>query len=244
MVRPADPPPSQLVVHPTSLAAQLPVGARELQHLFLGNAGISATLNYTIGLFPTKQEAGIVEWLDVTPTQGAIQPGLQVTVAVTFIPQLGMLPGDLYQASVLVLSDGQTEPVSVTVPALLIVTEVPLTVQPDFLSVELLAGGTASRTVTLQNDSKGPLAVTTTVHYSDRVVIDPWLAVSPATSTIPVGQSQVLTVTFDTGLETLGLHTAGLIVESKGTVRFVVTMPVDMRILPWLAYLPVVLREP
>lgn len=234
-------PSSSLVVEPDSLWAQVPVGGKDPQELRIGNEGISATLNYTIAAVPAAQMAGIVAWLDITPTHGAVLPGGQASVAVTFIPQEYMLAGELHLANLIVYSDSATEPVSITVQAILEVVAAPLTVAPSALSVELSGGGTAWRNLALWNQSTVTLAFTVTVPPAGLPPADlSWLGVSPLTGTLKAGARGLVTVTFASAGLSTGSYAADLVVENDSPTGFPITVPVDLLVRPYKRYLPLV----
>jgi hypothetical protein len=114
-----------LVVTPTSLSADLPVGATASQTFAVGNEG-NATLLFTLTL-PSAAAPAAVPWLDLSPVAGAVAPGSHQVVTAVF-DSSGQRPGT-YSAPLVVESNSQlvpsvtmaisltVEPMSVYVPA-------------------------------------------------------------------------------------------------------------------------------
>jgi hypothetical protein len=112
-----------LVVTPTSLSADLPIGATASQTFTVGNEG-NATMLFTLTL-PLETTLPTVPWLDLSPVAGAVAPGSRQVVTAVF-DSSGQRPGT-YSAPLVVESNSQLVP-SVTMT-------ISLTVEPKSVYV-------------------------------------------------------------------------------------------------------------
>lgn len=237
-------PQSDLVVTPAALGAEVPVDEQELQELFIGNAGTTATLVYTISVLPFAQVEGIVDWLEVTPTHGTVHPTSQVTVDVTF-DATGKWTGFLDSASLRIDSNSLVTPTVVTVPVILQVIEATrvLVVTPTSLSAELPLGAMAWQTLIVGNEGNATMEFGLIVPSEPSTSAVPWLEVSPVTGTVPPGGDEIVMVTFDaTGLGA-GFYTTPLIVESNSQSIPSATVSLSLTVKPASIYLPAVFKQ-
>jgi hypothetical protein len=239
-------PRSRLAVAPSQLMAALPVGEQSSYGLTISNTGLSNTLNYTIATLPYVPLAGIVDWLEVAPRQGSVPSDSHVSIDVTFIPREDMAEGSLHQASLLVDSDALTEPISLTVPVFLEVTSPsPLRADPTSLVAEMRVGETRVHTLTLENEGESGASLSLSIR-SARSATDAvaWLTAHPLSGSLASGQSMVVTATFDARDMPGGSHLAALVFETESASVSQKTVPVEMQVLPWTAYLPLVIKVP
>lgn len=110
----------QLVVTPSVVLARLPIDGQDERSLWVGNHG-TTTLAITVTVLPVVMAEGIVPWLHVTPTYGAVLPHavLPLTAA---LDATDLFVG-VYMANIIVDSDSPVAPPSVTVPVMLLVDE-------------------------------------------------------------------------------------------------------------------------
>lgn len=237
-------PQSELVVTPMALGAEVPVDEQEVQNLFIGNAGTTATLVYTIAVLPFAQVEGIVDWLEVTPTQGTVHPTSQVTVDVTF-DATGKEAGFLESASLRIDSNSLVTPTVVTVPVILQVIEATrvLVVTPTSLSAELPLGATAWQTLTVGNEGNATMEFALIVPSEPPTIVVPWVGVSPVTGTVPPGEGEIVMVTFDAAGLGAGFYTSPLIVESNSQSIPSVTVSLSLTAEPAFVYLPAIFKQ-
>jgi len=115
-----------LVVTPTSLSADLPIGATTWQTFTVANEG-SASMLFTLTL-PSEAVSDTVPWLDLSPMAGAVAPGAyQVVTAI--LNSSGLRPG-FYSTPLVVESSSQLVP-SVTMA-------ISLTVEPQSIYVPVV----------------------------------------------------------------------------------------------------------
>jgi hypothetical protein len=236
---------SQLIVTPTLLWSQLPLGEQDAQFLYIGNAGLTATLNYTISVLPFARTEGIVDWLQVGSGYGTVPTDSQVSIDVTFVPQPYMPVGSLHNASLRVDSNALVTPTVITVPVLLEVVEAVIApvVTPTTLSADLPLGGTAWQTLTLGNEGNARLVFTMTFPADPSIRSVPWLSISPTAGLVAPGTSRVITATFDATDIPAGLHTTRLTIESNSQSAPSLTVPVSLTVEPARVYLPMALRD-
>jgi hypothetical protein len=96
----------ELVVTPTSLSADLPIGATTSQTFAVGNEG-NATMHFTLTL-PSEIALPTVPWLDLSPMAGAVAPGSHQVVTAA-LDSSGQRPG-FYSTSLVVESNSQLVP--------------------------------------------------------------------------------------------------------------------------------------
>jgi hypothetical protein len=238
-------PGSQLVVTPLALGAQLPVGEEDLQHLFVGNAGMTATLNYTISLHLSGHLAGIIDWLEVGPLHGTLASNTQVPVDVTFIPQSYMEIGSLWNASLVVDSDALVAPTVITVPLHLEVVEpvVKPVVAPLALSAALPVGETACHTLTLGNEGNATLIFALALPAEPSIQAVPWLSLSPSSGLVPPGGSRVISATFDTARTSTGFYATRLTIDNNSQLTPSITVPISLTVEAARLYLPLMSKS-
>jgi hypothetical protein len=112
-----------LVVTPTSLVADLPIGATTWQTFTVGNEG-NATMHFSVTL-PSETVLPTVSWLDLSPMSGVVAPGSRQVVTAA-LDSSGQRPG-FYSTPLVVESDSQLVP-SVTMT-------ISLTVEPKSVYV-------------------------------------------------------------------------------------------------------------
>ena len=236
-------PDSQLVVTPLYFFAEAPVGEDAVQQLFVGNAGPTATLEFTITILPFAPAGeGIVDWLSIGPAYGTIAPGAQTTVDLTFSPKPYMPIGSLHQAGLRVDSNALVTPTVYSLPVTLLVVAPVITpvVTPTALSAELPIEATSWQTLTLGNEGNATLVFTLTNPARGADWLDLW----PPTGTVPPGAQAVLTATFDAADQAPGLYTATLLLATNSDALPTLTLPASLAVRPLAVYLPLIGRAP
>ena len=235
-------PHSQLVVTPLSFFAEVPVGEDAVQQLFIGNAGPTATLEFTITVLPFAPEEGIVDWLSYWPADGTVAPGAQTTVELTFSPKPYMPIGSLHAAGLRVDSNSLLTPTVYSLPVYLQVVAPVITpvVTPTALAAELPTGATSWQKLTLGNEGNATLAFTLTSLLTGTGWLDLW----PSTGSVPPGATTTITATFDASRRSAGLYTTTLALASNSDALPTLTLPVSLTIQPMSVYLPLICQAP
>jgi hypothetical protein len=232
-----------LVVTPTALSAELPLGEREVQHLLIGNESLTATLDYSVIAYPTSPGAGIVTWLRIAPTAGSILAGSRVTVGVTFVTTKAWVGPHFAEMRI---SSQNVEPMSVTVPVFLTVIEgtPELVVTPTSLSADLPIGATTWQTFAVGNEGYATMHFTLTLPSETALPAVPWLDLSPMSGTVALGSRQVVTAVLDSAGQRPGSYSTPLVVESDSQLVPSVTMTISLTVEPKAIYLPAVSKTP
>jgi hypothetical protein len=232
-----------LVVTPTALSAELPMGEREVQHLLIGNGSLTATLEYSIIAWGPSRGASIVPWLRISPAAGSILAGSQVTIGVTFVTTRTWVGS---HSAEMRISSQNVEPMSVTVPVFLDVTEgTPvLVVTPTSLSADLPIGATTWQTFAVGNEGYATMHFTLTLPSETALPAVPWLDLSPMSGTVALGSRQVVTAVLDSAGQRPGSYSTPLVVESDSQLVPSVTMTISLTVEPKAIYLPAVSKTP
>lgn len=227
-------PASSLDVQPLFLSARLLMGATEVYTLSVGNLDAHLPLTYSIYVLPNARLNGIVPWLEVSPTWGRLPPGGRATVQVTFQADESTVLAAVNMATLWILGEGFTQPLTVTVPVVLEVH--PLQVQPGNLWATMRAGWQASLPLTVTNAFPPPLDFDLGVAGGTPPA--PWLSGSPVSGTLAGGQSRRLTVDLDGGGLAPGVYRGDLLLGSDLAPDWTLTVPVTLSVQPWPIYLP------
>jgi hypothetical protein len=227
-------PPFPLDVQPHFLSARLLLGESEVLTLSVGNLDAQQPLTYSVYVLPNAHLDGIVPWLGVSPTWGRLPPGGRATVDVTFQADEGTLLEAVNLATLWVSGDGFSQPLTITVPALLEVN--PLQVQPGSLRAMVRPGGQASLPLTLTNAFLPSLDFHLAVAGGEPLTT--WLAVSPLSGTLAGGQRRRVTAGVDAEGLSPGLYRGDLLVDSDLAPDWTLTVPVTLTVQPWPVYLP------
>lgn len=235
-------PHSQLVVTPLYFSAEVPVGEDAVQQLFVGNAGPTATLEFTITVLPFAPGEGIVDWLSYWPAYGTVAPGAQTAVDLTFSPKPYMPIGSLHTAGLRVDSNSLLTPTVYSLPVTLIVVApvVAPVVTPTALSAELPIGATSWQTLTMGNEGNATMTFTLASLATDTT----WLDLGPAAGSVPPGGQTIVTATFDARGRSAGLYTTTLALTSNSDLLPTLTLPVSLTVQPMGVYLPLICRAP
>jgi len=230
-----------LVVTPTALSAEVPMGEQEVQHLVVGNESVTAPLEYSIIAYPTSPAAGIVTWLRISPVAGSILAGSQVTVDVTFVTT-GTWVGS--HSAEMRISSQNVEPMSVTVPVFLTVLDATLVVTPTSLSADLPIGATTWQTFTVGNEGNATMHFSVTLPSETVLPTVSWLDLSPMSGVVAPGSRQVVTAAFDSSGQRPGFYSTPLVVESDSQLVPSVTMTISLTVEPKSVYVPAVFKTP
>lgn len=229
-------PASPLDVQPIFLAARLSMGATEVQTLSVGNLDAHLPLTYSIYVLPDARLNGIVPWLGALPTWGRLPPGGRATVQVTFQADESTVPAALNMATLWIIGEGFSQPLTVTVPVLLEVH--PLQVQPGSLWATVRAGGQASLPLTVTNVFPPPLDFDLGVAGGSPPAT--WLSASPLSDILAGGQSRRVTVDLDGGGLAPGLYRGDLLLDNNLAPDWTLTVPVTLSVQPRAIYVPLV----
>ena len=202
-----------------------------------GSAGLQAAFRQD---FVEEQLAVLFarqpDWLRVNPTRGATASAAVSAVVVTL--DATQLTDGVYTSTLFIQSNDPVHP-RVTLPVTFAVGGEPLArLDPPTLTfANAFVGYPTTRQLRIHNDGTGPLVI------SDISINRPTLQVTPATLTVPLGASRVVSVTYQpTTMETL---TATLTISTNQPLTPLLTLPVTGQTLapPVVAVAPTAITE-
>ncbi|GCF09332.1 BACON domain-containing protein [Dictyobacter arantiisoli] len=187
------------------VAGKVPTG----QNITLQNTG-GAMVNWNAMASTIDQR----KWLQVTPAQGSLAAGEQLTATVTIIDQ--NLPPGSYQGTISFLTSSgikQQIAISLLVAAAPISSNPVLNVKPTALNFTFSAGTQpASQTLVLTNAGNTPLQWAIAVNGSNAS----WVTISSLQGTLAAGQSATLTVSVQIPAQSTGAGFAATLAVSGG----------------------------
>jgi hypothetical protein len=204
------PPPSKLVVSPTSLYAIVPSGSPRVLPLYIGNEGVKYDLTFSATAWCYSP---IGCWLSISPTHGVVSPTSVFTAEATFS---GGTPfGEIESGYIRVDSNSAVDPTSITVFAYILTYEsdAQLTVTPTLLTSSLTVGSVETQPLTVSNKSYA-----TIVEWN--LAVDPpdtaWLEVDADWGWQWPRSENLVLASINAGQHGPGTYAASLVFESRG----------------------------
>lgn len=169
-------------------------------------------------------------WVGVAPTAGTVAPGGSQAVGLTF-DSAGLAVGDVRAGELCLRSNDPQRPL-VVVPVRLEVAAPSIAVEPTRLDAEQRPDEVSEQTLTISNHGEVGLewTIEEAPEHCQAPADVPWLAVDPGAGQTGPGQSDPVTVTFDSTGLSQGDLAALLCVASNDPQQPVVEVPVTLAV--------------